>query len=140
MVKSICLLSLIVFCGLPLPAFDDQSEVQQVDKTLQAVINARDTATLATLLTDDFQFIARRGNVSDKTTYLGSLKAGKALADVRNEIIKIRVYRDSAIVTLKSTSPSAGADEAWYLIRVFVKQAGAWKLASMQATLIAPAR
>ena len=74
----------------------------------------------------------------DKKGFLNSLKPGGLNPNVQHEVIKTQLYGDMVILTLKDTAvaQSTGLREQWYTVRVFVKQAGAWKLASMQATLL----
>jgi len=125
---------LLLFCGESLLAFDVTGDISQLNSSIETAISRHDIAAITPLLADDFQFILRRGNLVDKKGYLDSLKAGNMLSDVHGEITKTRVYGDTVILTVKSSSPSA--KEQWYTTRVFVRQAGAWKMALQQATLI----
>jgi len=125
---------LLLFCGCSLLAFNVKGDITQLNSSIESAISTRDIAAIAPLLTDDFQFILRRGNLIDKKGYLDSLKAGGMLADVHGEITKMRVYGDTVVLTVKSSSPTA--KEEWYTTRLFVRQAGAWKMALQQATLV----
>lgn len=136
MAKTTFLFSLLsLFFGLPTFAFDAQGDVSELNKSIDAAADRGDAAGLRGLLTDDFQFILRSGTLLGKKDYLDSLNTGKMLRGVQHEVVKTRVYGDSVILTLKSSSP--GAKQAWYTVRVFVRQGGAWKLASAQATAVA---
>jgi len=99
-------------------------------------MSTRDVAGIAPRLTEDFQFILRRGNLIDKKGYLDALKAGQMLPDVHGEMPTIRLYGDTAVLTMKSSSPTA--KEEWYTTRAFVRQGGGWKMSFQQATLILP--
>ena len=138
MLKRICWLNLLtLFCGLSLLGFDAQGDVSKLNESINAAISGHDVTAMATLVTDDFQLILRRGDIVDKRGFLDSLKAGTMNPNVQHEVTKTRVYGDTVILSLKETGVgrSTGVREQWYSVRVFVKQAGAWKLASMQATL-----
>jgi ketosteroid isomerase-like protein len=139
MLKRTCWLNLLtLFCGLSLFAFDAPGDVSKLNESINTAISKQDVAAMSTLVTDDFQFILRRGDLVDKKGFLDSLKAGTMNPNVQHEVTKTRVYGDTVILTLKAggAGRSTGIREQWYVVRVFVKQAGAWKLASMQATLI----
>jgi len=86
------------------------------------------------------QTLRRTGELWDKKVFLENTKAGKLLSDVQEKDLKTRIYRDSAIMThMDSLKTREGAMVEMIATRVFVKQRGFWKLASVQDTAL-PAR
>jgi ketosteroid isomerase-like protein len=103
-------------------------------------MTAGDGAALARLTTDDFLFVRRTGEVWDKKAFLEIITARKLAADVQEKDLKTRIYGDAAIFThMDSFRTPDGAMVEMIAIRVFVKQRGSWKLASVQDTAL-PAR
>ena len=103
-------------------------------------MNARDVVVLERLLSDDFLFIRRTGEIWDKKVFLENIKAGKFVSDVQEKDLKTRIYGDTAILThMDSLKTRDGAMVEMIATRVFVKLRGFWKLASVQDTAL-PAR
>ena len=123
-----------------LHGYDSTTDAAQADKSYRQAMKARDVVVLETLLTDDFLFIRRMGGIWDKKAFLENIKAGNLVADVKEEDLKTRVYSDTAIFTHKDTLKTGdGATVEMIATRVFIKQRGSWKLASVQDTAL-PAR
>jgi hypothetical protein len=116
------------------------TEAEHADKAYRLAMNAREVVVLERLLTNDFLFIRRTGELWDKKVFLENTKAGKLLSDVHEKDLKTRIYRDTAIMThMDSLKTREGAMVEMIATRVFVKQRGFWKLASVQDTAL-PAR
>jgi hypothetical protein len=93
---------------------------------------------LEKLTTDDFLFIRRTGEIWDKKAFLQNFKRRKM--DVQEKDLKNRIYGDTAILThMDFIKTAEGAMVEMIATRVFVKQRGSWKLASVQDTAL-PAR
>jgi len=100
-------------------------------------MNAREVDVLERLITDDFLFIRRTGEVWDKKAFLENIEAGKLASDVREKDLKTRIYGNTAILThIDSLKTPNGAMVEMIATRVFVKQRGFWKLASVQDTAL----
>lgn len=136
--KALCTL-LLLPCAY-LHAYEAATKVEQADKGYRQAMNARDVAVLERLLTDDFLFIRRTGEMWDKKTFLENIRAGKLVSEVQEKDLKTRMYGDTAILThMDSLKSRDGAMVEMIATRVFVKQRGFWKLASVQDTAL-PAR
>ena len=119
---------------------DSANEVGQADKSYRRAMDARDVVVLERLVTDDFLFIRRTGDIWDKKAFLENLKTGKLASKVQEEDLKTRIYGDTAILTHKDSLQTAdGSTIEMIATRVFVKQRDSWKLASVQDTTL-PAR
>ncbi|GAA5513065.1 hypothetical protein Dcar01_01791 [Deinococcus carri] len=118
---------------------------QIIDLTLRWTEAERhgDTATLSTLLTDDFVNIGPAGFLLDKTQWLERYQSGNfqytALAWQEPQV---RVYGDAAIVTgtqvQEATYQGQPSNGQFRGTQVYVRQGGQWKLAGMQLSPIAP--
>ena len=125
---------LLLFCA-DLNGYDATADVDHADKSYRRARNARDVLVLQRLLTDDFSFIRRTGDIWDRKAFLENVRAGALASNVQQEDLKARIYGDSAILTSKdSFKTSNGSTVEMIATRVFVKQSGAWKLASVQDT------
>src|SRR5262249_39913786 len=101
-----------------------------------------DAAAIGRYMADDWMVISSDGNVIDKATFLGLIKAGvlthdqMAFADVN-----VRVYGDSAVVTSRATSRGKIRGEPFSELErstdVLVKQNGQWKSVLTHLTRIA---
>jgi ketosteroid isomerase-like protein len=108
------------------------AEIKRVYDAVATATDQHDVAAFERLLTDDFVFIARNGQVFDRKTYLARQQVGQMLAGVKPEITDIRIYGDTALVTSRAVLPT----QSGISTDVFVKQNGTWKWASFQATLV----
>ena len=134
--KTLCTL-LLLLCAC-LHGDDAATEAGQADHSYRQAMNSRELVVLERLLTDDFLFIRRTGEIWDKKAFLESVKGRKL--DVQEKDLKTRIYGDTAILThMDSLKTSDGAMVVMIATRVFVKQRGFWKLASVQDTAL-PAR
>ena len=119
---------------------DSATEVGQADKSYRRAFDARDIVILERLVTEDFLFIRRTGDIWDKKVFLENIKTGKLASKVQEEDFKTRIYSDTAVFTHKdSLKTENGLTVEMIATRVFVKQGGSWKLASVQDTAL-PAR
>ena len=98
---------------------------------------AADTDTLDALATDDFRLVGPFGFVLDKEQWLDRYRSGDfstAALDWRD--VDVREYGDSAVAIGTQSqeaaykgSPSNGE---FRISHIFVRDAGAWRIASMQ--------
>jgi ketosteroid isomerase-like protein len=135
--KGLCTL-LLLHCTY-LHSYDAANEAAQADKVYRQAMNAREVVVLERLLTDDFLFIRRTGEIWDKKAFLESIKAGKLVSDVQEKHLRTRIYGDTAILThMDSLRTRDAAMVEMIATRAFVKQRGFWKLASVQDTALPP--
>jgi hypothetical protein len=84
----VCIL-LLLTCAC-LRGEDAAVEVGKADKVYRQAMNAGDVVVLASLITDDFMFIRRTGEIWDKKAFLESAKGRKL--DVQEKDLKTRIY------------------------------------------------
>jgi len=126
---------------------DSGGSIEQQIKTLheerrKAALKG-DVSFFEKYLTADYQGIGGDGRLITKDQHLQMLKSGAIKYEAIDERdLKVHVYGDTAIVTalasIKLTvdgKPIRGDHRATF---VWVKQEGNWKLASFQATRLAP--
>jgi len=136
MTKALCTL-LLLPCAY-MHGYDAATEAGQADKAYRQAMNAGEVVVLERLITDDFLFIRRTGEIWDKKAFLENVRGRKL--DVREKDLKTRIYGDTAILThMDSLKTADGAMVEMVATRVYVKQRGFWKLASVQDTAL-PAR
>ena len=136
MIKAPCTLLLLACAHLH--GYDAGTEVGKADKTYRQAVNIGDVIVLEKLITDDFLFIRRTGEIWDRKAFLENVKGWKL--DVQEKDLKTRIYGDTAILThMDSIKTPDGAMVEMIATRVFVRQDKLWKLASVQDTGL-PAR
>ena len=136
MIKALCTLLLLPWAYLH--GYDASADVGQVDKAYRQAMNAGDVVILEKLITDDFLFIRRTGEIWDRKAFLENARGRKL--DVQEKDLKTRIYGDTAILThMDSLKTADGAMVEMIATRVFVRQDKLWKLASVQDTGL-PAR
>lgn len=100
-------------------------------------MNTSDIVALEQLLTDDFLFIRRMGEIWDKKAFLDNIKAGNSTRKVKEQDLKTRIYASTAIFTHgDSLKAGDGSTVKMIATRVFIKQNGLWKLALVQDTAL----
>ena len=133
MIKALCALLLLPRASLH--GYDAATGVGQADRTYRQAMNAGEVAVFERLITNDFLFIRRTGEIWDKKAFLQNVRRRKV--DVQEKDLKTRIYGDSAILThMDSLKPADGAMVEMIATRVFVKQRRVWKLASVQDTAL----
>jgi ketosteroid isomerase-like protein len=96
------------------------------------------------LWSDDLVFVFPTGQVSSKAQRLAGMKAPVSAAVVgasTNDDVKVRLYGQTAVVTLLSTWKGRGADNRDFSTRymtthVWAKQKGRWRLVSAHVSRI----
>jgi uncharacterized protein (TIGR02246 family) len=124
------------------------SEVQALEQAWSAAFLKHDTATIASILADDYVGIDGRGVVSDKLSEIEEAKApaagtprgtylvlSEALSGVR-----VRLYGDAAVLTATNTARvSDRGEEAMVRYRrttVYVRRNGKWQCVSFHGSRI----
>lgn len=118
------------------PAQDKTAEVQQAFREVETATNKHDVAAFERLLVNDFMFVTRTGDIFDRQEYLAREKRGAMLAGGKTEILKIRLYGDTALVTDRYTDTTSKGSLNIVATHVFVKEGGAWKWASFQGSRV----
>jgi uncharacterized protein (TIGR02246 family) len=138
-----------LFAAAPaLRAQDPRAEARAAILSLQARIDsalvANDADALAPLLTSDATRTGPTGVLTTREQWLAQIRQGGIrYTAVRREQTDVRLYGDVGVVTgivaIDVVKPGTGAQaERNRTLRVYVKEAGMWRLAAHQATAIAP--
>jgi len=118
---------------------ESQLKKLEQDRT-QAVVKG-DVATLDKITADDYMFINRFGQVSDKQQTLDAIKnGGIKLSSNKLSDLKVRVYGNTAVVTGRSEAQGkiSGRDASGPVLftRVYVKKDGRWQSVAFQQTAV----
>ena len=120
------------------------TEVDRAHDLMMQATRKQDTSAWAMLVTPDVLWVPGDGRLIDKAQRIEEIKAGQGLGAAYDGLTvirarpdyNVRVYGDTAIVSwnnlpgLASSSTGLGGR----VVRVFVKQNGAWRLAHQQQT------
>src|SRR2546428_11484044 len=105
----------------------------------RAHVNA-DAAAFNRIWTDDYVLTDYRGRVKGRLEALSEWKSGEhRYASYVSDDIKVRMYRDTAVVTARVTRTSVSDPQnvgQFRHTRIFVRQGGRWRLAATQVTPI----
>lgn len=121
------------------PESDVVPHLLKLDLERCRLISERDYKRLAELMADDMVQVHASGRREDKAGYLESLRTRPRLCR-RGGQVEVRIYGDAAVMT-GFQYHTFGENEPAALITtmVWVRQGGAWKLASSQSTSAVPA-
>src|ERR1700749_982157 len=114
------------------------AEVERLDgEFMQAAIEA-DTATLESVMSDDYVFISGVGRMMNREEHLNSLKSGEIkYKSFTYDTVKVRTYGDTAVLTgrIMAEGENAGQNTsgAHLITRVYVNRGGRWVIVSAQA-------
>src|SRR6516165_3931343 len=98
---------LLAGCGWTFgdPASDDERELTQLVKDLNAALVKADLAFLERVLHEDYTHYRPRGTVENRAQYLENRKTGRVhFESLVADDVKVRFYGDTAIVTYRSTA------------------------------------
>ena len=143
--KSIVLAVLLLTKG---PEQSGESlNVIRLEQQLSDALVALDLKVINDLWSDDLVFISPAGQVSTKAQRLAGMKAPVQPSDAvvtasTNDDIKVRLYSQTAVVTLLSTWKGKGSDNQAFSTRyitthVWSKQSGRWRLVSAHVSRLA---
>jgi len=116
------------------------NDVRKAEEAWAAAVKASDASGVEELLANDLVYTHSTGNVDSKTDYLSKMKAGtQKYTDLQYSGMKIRTFNGNTGVVnsqLRMTGATNGTpfDNTVYVIHVWVKQDGNWKLVAHQTT------
>ena len=118
-----------------------ERDIKRLEEARNQAVLDGDVATLDRMTSDDYTFITLRGELRTKSDILKGFASGSFHYDSRQvSDLKVRVYRDSAIVTGRSVQKGIenGKDYSgdYRFTRVYVKENGHWSTVALQTTLI----
>jgi len=131
---------LALFAGLwPGQAAGPEEEIRAAEKSWAAAVTSLDYAALERILGDQLIYAHASGAVENKSEYLGRLRAGAQKYDaVEHQSLTVRPYGDAAVVhaNMRMVGKSNGRpfDDRVMMLHLWVKRAGAWRLAAHQTT------
>ena len=104
-----------------------------------AAVKKNDIGGVSNFLADDLVYTHSTGIVESKQEYLAKLKAGHQKYTAIELIDpKIRTFGDTAVINTQArmTGATKGVpfDNTLFLMQVWVKQGGSWKLVAHQTT------
>jgi len=116
------------------------NDVRKAEEAWAAAVKASDAAAVEKLLANDLVYTHSTGNVDSKTDYLSKMKAGtQKYTDLQYSGMKVRTFNGTTGVVnsqLRMIGATNGTpfDNTVYVIHVWVKQGGSWKLVAHQTT------
>ena len=116
------------------------NDVRKAEEAWAAAVKASDASALEKLLANDLVYTHSTGNVDSKTNYLSKMKAGtQKYTDLQYSGMKVRTFNGTTGVVnsqLRMIGATNGTpfDNTVYVIHVWVKQGGSWKLVAHQTT------
>ena len=149
------IVSILLLLGWNLPAqarhgmpraqkHESRREIDQLEERWRDAILKGDTATMSSLLADDFMAITPFGTFQTKEQTLDSLRSGRwrlTTLDVSDR--KVRFYGTTALVTsvaqVQGRTPDGEISGEFRYTRVYARNAqGVWKIVNFEANRIAP--
>jgi|ERR1043165_4403844 uncharacterized protein (TIGR02246 family) len=118
----------------------DEQEILRLEDTIKNAWLRHDTATIASIVADDFQSWSFRGQRRGKAELLRAVEKSDE-SDTTVEDAAVRLYGDTAIYTARLTDIGKRADGQSYQTRscltaVFIRRAGKWQLVNEHQTII----
>ena len=116
-----------------------EAQLVELERQLSEALAKEDAAVLNRLWSDDLVFTSPNGHMTNKTQRLAGQKPSAQSAQLANinDEVKVRVYGNTAVVTVLSTwKGKAGTQEFsdQYQATVWIKQRGRWQLVAAHVT------
>jgi ketosteroid isomerase-like protein len=115
------------------------AEVRKTIDSFFAAVTKNDVAAAARYLTDDLIYTHSTGVAESKSAYLAKLKSGDqkyTSLDLISPVV--RVFGDAAVlntqIRMQGASKGVPFDNTLFMMQVWVRQGGGWKLAAHQTT------
>lgn len=138
-------LSAQVRSGMPrAQKHESRREIDQLEDRWRDAVLKRDTATMASLLDDDFMAITPNGTFQTKDQTLANLRSGRWRIDSLDvSDRKVHFYGTTAIVTslaeVRGTTSEGEVAGSFRYMRVYARnEQGVWKIVSFEASRISP--
>ena len=118
-----------------------EAQLKKMEQDRVEAVVRGDVASLDKITSDDYTFINRFGQVSDKQQTLDAIKnGGIKLSSNKVSDLKVRVYGNTAVVTGRSEAQGriSGRDASGPVLftRVYVKKDGRWQSVAFQQTAV----
>jgi ketosteroid isomerase-like protein len=139
----LALAALQVYAGLPRPQkHESRHEIDQLEETWRNAVLQANTATLESLLADDYMAITASGTLQSKEEALANVRSGLThFTTLEISDRKVRFYGTTALVTslaeVTATTPEGELSGSYRYTRVYVRDVhGKWKIVSFEASRI----
>lgn len=144
MKRGIALTLLGVLVAVPTYAQKRNATEQEVLKATQVLDEAslikKDRATMERLYADDYMYLHSNGTVNNKTQEIAEyMSPDLKWATRKSDDLKVRIYRDVAVVTGLSTltgSAKGYVSGARRFTELWVRRNGRWQSVGGQSTLV----
>jgi ketosteroid isomerase-like protein len=118
-------------------------ELVAVEQQLTDALVRNEVATVDRLWSDDLIFVGTNGKTATKAQRLESMKTpSNAVTTTTNDDVKVRVYGQTAVVTLLSTwnvrVDGRESSDRYMTTHVWSKQRGRWLLVMAHVSRVAP--
>ena len=138
---------LLLVAGLA--AADTIADLVTLEQKLTDALQRSDVDALAALWADDLVWIGLSGKASTKAEQLAGMKtqasaseSAPAVVGVVNKDVKVRLYGESAVVTVLSTWTTRTVDgeraSSYLATHVWHERGGQWRLVSAHISRVAP--
>jgi uncharacterized protein (TIGR02246 family) len=142
-------LSIILLLVAASAVADTTADLVKLEQKLTDALQRSDVDAVAALWADDLVWIGLSGKASTKAEQLAGMKAqastpGPAppVVSVANKDVKVRLYGESAVVTVLSTWTTRTADgeraSNYLATHVWNERGGQWRLVSAHISRVAP--
>jgi ketosteroid isomerase-like protein len=133
-----------IFLAAPVAAALGQTspaaaEIRKTIDSFFAAVTRNDVAAAARYLSDDLIYTHSTGVAESKSEYIAKLKSGDqkyTSLDLISPVI--RVFGDAAVlntqIRMQGASKGVPFDNTLFMMQVWVRQGGGWKLAAHQTT------
>lgn len=124
---------------------ESRHEIDQMEEQWRSAMLKSDTATLGSLLADDYIAIMPNGDLMSKEQTLDGLRSGAThFTSIQISDRRVRFYGTTALVTSRAevsgTLPAGTFSGSYRYTRVYARDAqGKWKIVSFEASRIRPA-
>ena len=139
----LALAALQVYAGLPRPQkHESRHEIDHLEETWRNAVLQANTATLESLLADDYMAITASGTLQSKEEALANVRSGLThFTTLEISDRKVRFYGTTALVTslaeVTATTPEGELSGSYRYTRVYVRDVhGKWKIVSFEASRI----
>ena len=119
----------------------DEAELTRLSNNWDKVIVAKQEKAIADNMAEDFRIIDGHGNVENKAQFVAGVMDAKLTIDPYTvDDFDIRIYGDVALLSGRTRMTGAYDGKPfkthYRYIDVYVRQAGSWRVASVQITRV----
>jgi ketosteroid isomerase-like protein len=125
----------LLMLGIALAQTSDEASLRQAEKDWNAAISKQDMAAVTKFMADDYVLVnvLERGPIiTERAEWLWSLAAMRIISS-QTEVTRVRVYGDSAVVSVKGSwhvvfRDGEEIDRNYFVTDVWTKHPDGWKV------------